>query len=418
MTARRRLVRQLAVRSAVVDADRAESGEHEGPEESDADAGAAARELGAAAEPPNSSERSTGWLRWRIRWVAGRFRPTPDRPSCVAGGVGTHSRSRLAGMAAEFGRPFSSIRVHTDPEADRLARSMQSVALTHGSDIYFSRGSYAPTTASGSHLLAHELAHAAGGSHGGAVVGRADDGAEAAADRTADRIAPAVRRLMGEPGSAAEQSAKSPPAAHPSMIESLHRKISYTSSDLNRLRSAAGVKKGERTNDSLHRIGRLLDKLGRGFDVQEKDLVTLGAISGLCSAWLDKHKGTKNTELLKLVTRIKSEATADGRIAQKQQIYLNDMRAGHRGPAGKRLVHAGGMTVAPFTQQLDQQSNYARGARSANTVQPRAGWGGAPTFGHGRPFRLPAIFSHPEFRFDERRKSSRSRYSRPVITAP
>jgi len=160
------LVRQLAVRSAVVDADRAESGEHEGPK--NPMPMPARRVLASSALAAGAAE-----LQREINRLAPMEDPLGGRP------IPADARSTLlrrrgrgnalpeavsAGMAAEFGRPFSSIRVHTDPEADRLARSMQSVALTHGSDIYFSRGSYAPTTASGSHLLAHELAHAAGGS--------------------------------------------------------------------------------------------------------------------------------------------------------------------------------------------------------------------------------------------------------------
>ncbi len=363
MTARRRLVRQLAVRSAVVDADRAESVEHEGPKNpmpmparrvpasSALAAGAAElqREINRLApmEDPLGGRPIPADARSTLLRRRGRGNPLPEAVS--------------AGMAAEFGRPFSSIRVHTDPEADRLARSMQSVALTHGSDIYFSRGSYAPTTASGSHLLAHELAHAAGGSHGGAVVGRADDPAEAAADRTADRIAPAVRRMMGEPGSASRFST-TPVQAGAAKIEALQRKMSYTSAHINDHRSKTGVRKGQRSDDSLHKIGRLLDMMGRGFDTQEKDMVSLRAIDGLCSTWLAKHRNTKNAELLKLVTDIKAEAVKDADAAARQRKYVNDVRAGHRVPEGKqKLSHS--PTLEPFNQQIDQQANNASASR-------------------------------------------------------
>ena len=105
-----------------------------------------------------------------------------------------------AGPAAEIGAQLgpaaSAARLHTDSESDRLARSVQAVAFSYGSDVYFSRGSYAPDTQSGQHLLAHELAHVAqGGSSGaGATVGRADDPAEHEADRSADRVLQALRR--------------------------------------------------------------------------------------------------------------------------------------------------------------------------------------------------------------------------------
>jgi hypothetical protein len=99
-------------------------------------------------------------------------------------------------IGAELGHDLSGVRVHVDPEADRIARSVQSVAFTYGTDVYFTSGSYRPDDAGGQHLLAHELAHVAqsGTSQQAGTVGRADDPAEAAADRTADRVVGALRR--------------------------------------------------------------------------------------------------------------------------------------------------------------------------------------------------------------------------------
>ncbi|MDQ1738932.1 MAG: hypothetical protein QOE53_584, partial [Pseudonocardiales bacterium] len=99
-------------------------------------------------------------------------------------------------IGEQLGPVASAARLHTDAESDRLARSVQSVAFSYGSDVYFSSGSYAPDTASGQHLLAHELSHVAQGASSGAggVVGRADDPAEHEADRAADRVLQALRR--------------------------------------------------------------------------------------------------------------------------------------------------------------------------------------------------------------------------------
>jgi hypothetical protein len=109
-----------------------------------------------------------------------------------------------ADVATQYGEQLatdlSGVRVHADGEADRIARSVQATAFTHGSDIYFSQGSYAPGSGSGRHLLAHELAHVAqqrGGSAGsppGTVIGRADDPAEREADRVADGVVSALQR--------------------------------------------------------------------------------------------------------------------------------------------------------------------------------------------------------------------------------
>jgi hypothetical protein len=62
-------------------------------------------------------------------------------------------------MEASFGRELSGIRIHTDALAVELSRTLRAQAFTHGSDIYFNAGRFAPGTPEGDHLLAHELAH-------------------------------------------------------------------------------------------------------------------------------------------------------------------------------------------------------------------------------------------------------------------
>jgi hypothetical protein len=102
-------------------------------------------------------------------------------------------------MEAGFDTPLDHVRVHADAESDGLARQMQATAFTLGSDIYFSRGSYAPTTGAGQRLLAHELAHVAqqsagtGGGGGGLTIGHAADPAEAQADAMADTVLRSLR---------------------------------------------------------------------------------------------------------------------------------------------------------------------------------------------------------------------------------
>ena len=101
-------------------------------------------------------------------------------------------------IGAQLGPAASAARIHTDGEADRLARSVQSVAFSYGSDVYFTQGSYAPDSQAGQRLLAHELSHvrqsATGSVGAGAVVGRADDAAERDADHSADQVLGALRR--------------------------------------------------------------------------------------------------------------------------------------------------------------------------------------------------------------------------------
>src|SRR3546814_595736 len=62
-------------------------------------------------------------------------------------------------MESRFGTNFSSVNIHTDSKAVQLSRNVNARAFTHGNDIYFSEGEFAPQTQGGKHLLAHELTH-------------------------------------------------------------------------------------------------------------------------------------------------------------------------------------------------------------------------------------------------------------------
>ena len=111
-----------------------------------------------------------------------------------------------------LGLDLSGVRVHTDPEAASIARSVQAVAFTSGTDIYFSQGSYRPSDPGGQRLIAHELGHIGQPGGGGGVIGRADDPAEAAADRSADTVLSALRRT-------AAPAVASPAVAFPDVAE-------------------------------------------------------------------------------------------------------------------------------------------------------------------------------------------------------
>ena len=62
-------------------------------------------------------------------------------------------------MEHRLGQDFSQVRVHTDTDAARSARSLNAIAYTAGHHIVFGAGQFAPGTAAGARVLAHELAH-------------------------------------------------------------------------------------------------------------------------------------------------------------------------------------------------------------------------------------------------------------------
>jgi hypothetical protein len=98
-------------------------------------------------------------------------------------------------MESAFGADFGGVRVHTGSESDSLNRSVNAVAFTTGQDIFFSNGSYDPTSSSGKELLTHELTHVVqqGGSpvQGKLVLNEPGDVYE----KEADAAAAAVSRM-------------------------------------------------------------------------------------------------------------------------------------------------------------------------------------------------------------------------------
>ncbi len=62
-------------------------------------------------------------------------------------------------MSRHLGSDFSNVRVHTNTDAAQLNNQIQAKAFTTGTDIYFNRNEYNPTSAEGKRLLAHELTH-------------------------------------------------------------------------------------------------------------------------------------------------------------------------------------------------------------------------------------------------------------------
>jgi hypothetical protein len=62
-------------------------------------------------------------------------------------------------MERVFGADFSSVKVHTDTEADVMNRQLNARAFTTGQDIFFREGEYSPGSGVGQKLIAHELTH-------------------------------------------------------------------------------------------------------------------------------------------------------------------------------------------------------------------------------------------------------------------
>ena len=124
-------------------------------------------------------------------------------------------------LGEAMGADFGGVRVHADGEADRISRSVQASAFTHGQDIYFTQGAYAPDSTGGRQLLAHELAHVVqnqtahhGSSSSQTTIGHAADPAETAADGAA---AAALSLLQRRHEPTATPTELSTPGARPAL---------------------------------------------------------------------------------------------------------------------------------------------------------------------------------------------------------
>lgn len=62
-------------------------------------------------------------------------------------------------MTHKMGTDFSGVNIHTDSKSHQLNNQLGARAFTHGSDIYFNKDEYNPSSSSGKRLLAHELTH-------------------------------------------------------------------------------------------------------------------------------------------------------------------------------------------------------------------------------------------------------------------
>jgi hypothetical protein len=88
----------------------------------------------------------------------------------AAGSGDRLSEPARAFLEPRFGRDFSNVRVHHDPDAASLAQRLDAEAFTVGRDIFFNAHRYNPSSAAGMHLLAHELTHVAQQNAGAAEV--------------------------------------------------------------------------------------------------------------------------------------------------------------------------------------------------------------------------------------------------------
>ena len=147
-------------------------------------------------EPTASSTRGVADGPDRRAWEPGLLGAAPVRRSSGGPTVSSEGESQVrtgvqgdgknlpsetrSEMESKLGADFSDVSVHTGPEANAAAESINAEAYTMGSNIAFAEGTYNPGSKSGSKLLAHELTHVAqqtgGASRSGGSLAHREDG--------------------------------------------------------------------------------------------------------------------------------------------------------------------------------------------------------------------------------------------------
>lgn len=92
--------------------------------------------------------------------VARRITPIAAASLRVSGSSGSPLPADIRQeMETGFGANLNAVRIHNDSAASTAAEHNAADAFASGTDIYFRRGRYRPSTTDGRILLAHELAH-------------------------------------------------------------------------------------------------------------------------------------------------------------------------------------------------------------------------------------------------------------------
>jgi hypothetical protein len=120
-------------------------------------------------EEPDEEEEEPA----QLKALSNKSPPSPVGPGLQAsvqslkGGGKPLSAASRAFFEPRFGRDFSGVRVHHDPQAAKAAQAVNAQAFTMGRNVVFGAGKYSPATAAGKRLLAHELTHVMQQAHTG-----------------------------------------------------------------------------------------------------------------------------------------------------------------------------------------------------------------------------------------------------------
>ncbi|MBL4663574.1 MAG: DUF4157 domain-containing protein [Flavobacteriaceae bacterium] len=127
------------------------------------------------------------------------------------GGGSPMSGDTKNSMESGFGTDFSNVRIHNDGNSVQMNQELGSQAFASGSDIYFNKGKYNPSSKEGKHLLAHELTHTVqqGASVQPKMIQKIDgDGIEAETGTATETVAEVTNEFTDEEKGSIDTSRK------------------------------------------------------------------------------------------------------------------------------------------------------------------------------------------------------------------
>ncbi len=247
-----------------------------------------------------------------------------QRIQSASGGGGKLDEGVQQHLEQNLGADLSSVRIHTDGEADRLSKSVNAIAFTTGQDIFFSSGSYNPNSSEGKHLIAHEVVHTVQQSSG-AVAGTSTGSGVSISDpsdafeQQAEQVADHLRRM---PDASTQQRFQQ--RAMPEREEPVQTKLSVQRTNANNLETGNVLQRWTNPVLSLKSDKELLeDALNHNDTAALKQVTDFSSISG------DVNK------VLQLIDLLNSEGSVWGRDARAMKLLWLSLGTSFKDVAGK-----------------------------------------------------------------------------------
>lgn len=284
-------------------------------------------------------------------------------------------RTKLEG---QFGQDLSAVRLHTDTEADALARDYRAEAFTVGNDIYFASGRYQPDTPGGLNLLAHELTH---------VV---QQGAPAA---TPDQAV--GRRVLRKPSpAAAAPSAASAGSASAGVVDHAAKTITIPV-----LQIPSYDRKANAIGASA-KLPKAYERPNNQRQVWGKGIVQTGGYADAVKQNIDTRRGKKNAKTGKMVHVVKPKASSTYFIGDMDTLPAKlalprwDKKGAHSlyDVDHKLEMQLSGTNVLTNMEMLDASANRSSGSLISKEWKAKLNAAILPEIGAGKHWpKAPAL---------------------------